>query len=262
MQDPNLQPPGYPSVSGQRVPDLNLAGVSTPQTDLSGGNFSDATPPQRLAVPPLSSSDPNGDIARLGIDPQVPYYELNLAGGALPVPRPAPVSPDAGAEGNAPTFGEPHFAVPAVKPFDLTAPGVDAIAPFAPDPQVDDLLQFARPIGLDIIAASDASLTPDMMAPDLDEYDRPDGLTIPSPLVDPALPDLQAPMLDQPVHMPDRPGDLAPDALGILRASATYRQLDDVPYHEVFMDRDGVNSARRRHFDLLMRGLEREEGQA
>jgi hypothetical protein len=264
---PPLLPPAYPAQPGKQQPDLNLAGISTPGTDLSGSNFTDATPPQRTAVPPLSTDDPQRDLHLLGIDPEESYFELNLAGGVLPVPLPASLAntavpasqtPQAGA--NAPTFGTPNYAVPALRPYDLDEPGIDAIAPLQPDPQTGDLLQFARPIGLQIHAASDAPTRPDPMAPDLDDYDRPGGLEMPGALAaDPALPDLQDPTLEQDVHMPDRPADLAPGALGVMHDDASYRQVQDTPYREVYMDAHGMNTTRRRHMDLLMRGLDEEE---
>jgi hypothetical protein len=256
-----LMPPAYPAISGTRQPDLNLAGISTPSTDLSGGNFTDATPPQRTAVPPFSTDDPQRDLHLLGIDPETPYFELNLAGDALPVPRPANLArapvPEFPAGANAPTFRTQDYAVPLLRSYDLTGPGIDAIAPLQPDPQVGDLLRYVQPLGLSIYPSGDASS--ELMLPDLDDYDRPAGLVMPGALAaDP--PDLQSPMLTQQVTMPDRPADLASDALDIMRDSATYRQLGDTPYREVFMDTSGMNTSRRRHLDLLMRGLDEEEG--
>jgi hypothetical protein len=266
---PPLLPPAYPAQPGKQQPDLNLAGISTPGTDLSGGNFTDATPPQRTTVPPFPpADDPQRDLHLLGIDPEVPYFELNLAGSALPVPRPAslaaqtavPASQSPEARASAPTFGTPNYAVPSLRPYDLAEPGIDAIAPLQPDPQTGDLLQFARPLGLHVYAASDAPLLPDPMAPDLDEYDRPAGLEMPGARsVDPALPDLQDPTLEQDVHMPDRPADLAPGALDVMHDDASYQQVGDTPYREVYMDAHGMNTTRRRHMDLLMRGLDEEE---
>jgi hypothetical protein len=260
-----VSPPAYPSAAGQLLPDLNLAGLSTPRTDLSGGNFTDSTPPQRTGLPPLSTDDPQGDLRMLGIDPGVPYFALNLAGSDLPMPRPASLAAHGGRgedspPGNAPTFGAQDYDVPPLKPFDLTGPGIDALAPLQPDPRISDLLQFARPTGLDIYAASDAPMQPDPFAPDLNDYDRPAGLAMPGPLMtDPALPDLQSPILTQQVEMPDRPADLAPGALGAMRDDASYRQLDNAPYREVYMDASGMNSTRRRHMDMLMHGLDDEE---
>lgn len=264
-----LAPPAYPSATGQQQPDLNLAGLSTPRTDLSGGNFTDSTPPQRTGLSSLSTGDPQGDLHMLGVDPDVPYFPLNLAGGDLPLPRPATLAAQGmrgedSPAGNAPTFGAPDFDapdfdVPPLKPYDLTSPGIDAPAPLQPDAHTSDLLQFARPLGLDIYSASEAPMQPDPFAPDLDDYDRPAGLAMPGPLMtDPALHDLQAPILKQ-VEMPERPADLAPGALAAMRDDETYRQLGETPYRQVYMDAAGVNSTRRRHMDLLMRGLDDEE---
>ena len=259
---PPLMPPAYPALPGTPQPELSLAGISTPSTDLSGGNFTDATPPLRTTVPPLSTDDPQGDLHLLGIDPETPYFELNLAGEALPVPRPASLADAAAPEfpggANAPTFGTQDYAVPPLRPYDLTEPGIDAMSPMQPDPPV---LQFAQPLGLSVYPASDGQMLSDPMAPGLDDYDRPAGLEISDALAgDPALPDLHTPMLTQQVMMPDRPGDLASGALDAMRDEASYRQLGDASYREVYMDASGINTTRRRHMDLLMRGLDEEEG--
>ncbi|HEV2581369.1 MAG TPA: hypothetical protein VGT44_11005, partial [Ktedonobacteraceae bacterium] len=146
---------------------------------------------------------------------------------------------------------------PLLRPYDLAGPGLDAIAPLRPDPQVGDLLRYGQPLGLRVYPAGDAA--PDPALPDLDDYDRPAGLAMPGALaVDP--PDLQSPMLAPQVTMPDRPADLSPGALDIMHDSASYRQLGDTPYREVYMDASGMNASRRRHLDLLMRGLDEEEG--
>lgn len=263
---PMLAPPAYPSAAGQAIPDLNLAGVSTPMTSLAGGNFTDSTPPQNTAVPPLSTGDVNGDINQMGIDPVVGYFELNLAGNALAVPDPArlamPAAP--GQElANAPTFSGPFPAVPATRPFDLTGPGIDAIAPFEADPATGDLLQFDRPRGVFMLVASEMPMTADPVAPDLALYDRPAGLEMPGPLmVDPALPDLQHPALDQAVEMPDRPGDLAPQALAMMRDLPAYEQLPDTHSKALWMAQQGNNSAHERRQGMLMLGLEQEEGRS
>jgi hypothetical protein len=261
-----IAPPAYPSAAGQSMPDLNLAGVSTPMTSLAGGNFTDSTPPQNTAVPPLSTDDVDGDINQMGIDPTIGYFELNLAGNALPLPNPAALAmPAAPARElvNAPTFSGPFPAVPSMRPFDLTSPGIDAIAPFEADPGTEDLLQFDRPRGVFMLAASEVPLAADPMAPDLSLYDRPAGLEMPGPLmVDPALPDLQHPELEQAVEMPDRPGDLAPDALALMRELPAYEQLPDTHSKALWMAQQGNNSAHERRLGMLMLGLEREEGRA
>lgn len=262
---PMLTPPPYPASAGQTMPDLNLAGVSTPQTSLAGGNFTDSTPPQNIAVPPLSSSDPDGDMRQLGIDPAVNYFELNLAGNALPIPDPASLArttPPVQAQGNAPTFRGPFASVPPIRAFDLTSPGIDALAPFDADPATGDLLQFDRPRGLFMLAASELPMMPDPMMPDLNLYDRPTGLEMPGPLlVDPALPDLQQPMFDQQVEMPDRPADLAPEALAMMHGLPAYEQLPADNSKALWMAQQGNNAARERHLGTLMLGLDREEGQ-
>ena len=260
---PRPIPPAYPSVAGQAMPDLNLAGVSTPQTSLAGGNFTDSTPPQNIDVPALSTDDPDGDINQLGIDPEVNYFELNLAGNALPVASPARLAmptPSAQAQGNAPTFSGPFASVPVIRAFDLASPGIDALAPFEPDPATGDLLQFDRPRGLFMLAASEFPMMPDPMMPDLSLYDRPAALDMPGPLmVDPALPDLQHPTLDQQVEMQGRPGDLAPAALAMMHDMPAYQQLPVGSAKALWMAQQGNNQARERHLGMLMLGLDQEE---
>lgn len=262
---PTLTPPAYPSTAGQLMPDLNLAGVSTPETSLAGGNFTDSTPPQNTAVPPLSTHDVDGDINQLGIDPAVNYFELNLAGNALPIPDPAKLAtptppPPAQELANAPTFSGPFASVPSIRAFDLTSPGIDAIAPFDADPATGDLLQFDRPRGLFMLAASEMPVMADPLVPDLSLYDRPAGLDMPGPLmIDPALPDLQHPTLEQPVAMPGRPTDLAPAALAMMHGLPAYEQLPATHSKALWMAQQGNNSARERHLGMLMLGLDQEE---
>ena len=260
---PVLTPPAYPSIAGQLMPDLNLAGVSTPQTSLAGGNFTDSTPPQNTAVPPFSTDDVDGDINQLGLDPAVNYFELNLAGNALPIPAPAKLAmptPPSQELANAPTFSGPFASVPSIRAFDLTSPGIDAIAPFDADPATGDLLQFDRPRGLFMLAASEMPVIADPMVPDLSLYDRPAGLDMPGPLmVDPALPDLQHPALEQPVAMPGRPADLAPETLAMMHGLPAYEQIPVAHSKALWMAQQGNNSARERHLGMLMLGLDQEE---
>jgi len=269
-QSSSLQPPAYPSVQGQTQPDLNLAGLApgAQQTDLSQrGNFADSMPPQNTAVPTLKD-DGDGDsifddLHTMGIDEKLPYFDLNLA-GEKGFPTPSDVAnPSRSDEINTPTFTAPNFSVPDVKPFDLTGPGLDHVPPFQPDPHIGDLLQFDQPEGLVTMAATDLGqniLQPDPMAPDLGDYDRPAGLDMPGIMtVDPALPDLQSPQLTQDVQMMDRPGDLAPGALDVMALSHTFQQVEQSNYPDVFYDANGANTTRRRHFELMMRGLGAEE---
>ncbi|HLX58761.1 MAG TPA: hypothetical protein VKR83_17210 [Ktedonobacteraceae bacterium] len=127
--------------------------------------------------------------------------------------------------------------IPDLKAFDLTAPGIDLTAPFAPDPLTGDLLQFDRPGGLQQFEASDVPMMPD-----------------------PALPDWQHPTLDQQVEMPDRPGDLASAALTMMHDMPTYKQLPTDNEKALWMAQQGNNQARERHLGMLMLGLDREEG--
>ena len=78
-------------------------------------------------------------------------------------------------------------------------------------------------------------------------------------MVDPDLPDLQSPQLTQDVHMSDRPGDLASDALGEMHADPSYALLPTSHYNQLFMQQGGDNQRRERHLGLMYLGLDREE---
>lgn len=259
-----LSAPPYPSVAGQVMPYLNLAGLSTPKTDLSGGNFADSTPPQNISVPPLSTPDANGDMFNLGIDPAVIYFTLNLAGNDIAIPSPAQLgSAMDGVDNsgvNAPTFGLQNYTVPDNKTFDLVGPGIDWIAPMLPDPQIPDLTTYNTPLGASVIASRSDPMAIDPIAPDLSLYDRTAGLYMPGPLmVDPLHPDLQNPQDTQDVLMPDRAGDLATGAMQIWQSDPTYQMEPASEYEHLWMAQAGNNSARERRQGMLLYGLDREE---
>ncbi len=246
--------------SADQSPDLSLA--MTP--NVASGEQETYMP---VGVAPIPREQPSlqpgtEDISMMGIVDNVPYYDLNLA-GVNPLPSPPYELQDGGSLINNPTFITPNFGVPGNKSFDFQAPGIDALPPMTPDPQVGDLLQFDQPHGLDILAASFNPLAIDPMAPDLALYDRPDGLVMLPPLmVDPALPDLQYPTTTQEVNsmLDDRPGELDDSALQIMHASPTYQQLPADTYEALWMSQLGNNSRRERHIGMLDLGLDREEG--
>ncbi len=257
-----LDEPAYPSVNGQMMPDLNLAGIAPPQAYTSTGiNLTGSTPPQRYGNDTTLVEDGDGDgimadINQMGIDEKRPYFHLNLA-GEMGVPSPAQLAaPASMGSVNGPTFDTPNFAIPDMKAYDLTGPGIDHIPEFDPDPQTGDLLKYDQPEGLIQINV----VQPDPMLPDLSLYDRPAGLYFPSSMdVDPLVPNLQSPTLTQEIEMPDRPGELADGAINILHDSPSYQQLPAERYEQLFMAQDGNNSHRERHMGMLDLGLEREE---
>ena len=214
-------------------------------------------------LPALDSfdHDPGQDIHDMGIDPDVPYFHLDLA-GEMGVPSPAELAaPASGGEVIMPTFYAPDMSTPALKAADIGADEIECLPEMAPDPQTGDLLQFAQPGGLDIITARGLSSTPDLALPDLEEYDHPAGLEMQAEQEpDPALPDLQQPQLEQDVHMTDRPGDLADDALSEMHDDASYKQLPTDNYKELYTEQRGDNQRRERHEGVRDLGLEREEG--
>ena len=177
------------------------------------------------------------DTSLMGIDPHLPFYDLNLA-GSQGIPAVSDIAHAAlPPTSNAPTFTQPATEVPALAPYDLTEPGIDLHSALSADPLLPDLLEYTHPYGLDIQPSIASDLTQ----------------------IDSLLPDLQHPDLAQQTHMTERPGDLAADALHTMNLDVTYQQLDDKNYPAVFMDASGTNTTRARHMDLLMRGLDEEE---
>ena len=196
-----------------------------------------------------------------GIDPQAPIPVLNLA-GIEGVPPPSQLVRPASNQVNMSDFGEPDFSQPAIQPYDLTEPEITYAhgSEFAPDPALPDLDEYCHPYGLDIYNQSADLFAPDPLMGDLLDYDLPNGVRVQRDPrePDPLLPDLQHSPLTQDVHMADRPGDLDPSALQQMHQSPDYQQFGSVPYNQVFMDQSSVNSTRRRHYDLLMHGLDEE----
>lgn len=249
-------------MQGQPTPELVLAQYSVADHRTAIYANSDSTGPVMGALPELDNldHDPMRDIGMMGIDPDVPYYHLDLA-GEMGVQTPAQLAAPTGiGQINAPTFYEPSMSVPALKMGDLQAPEIEHIDEFSPDPQTGDLLDFCMPGGLDIHAGPSQTMPPDPVLPDLDEYDRPAGLEIRAAMMpDPVLPDLQSPQLEQDVHMSGRPGDLAADALGEMYNSKTYQDLPTDNYKELYMEQRGMNTRRSRHMGMMDLGLDREE---
>jgi hypothetical protein len=139
--------PPYPGVQGQTMPDLGLAqyGVATPKTAIYPN--SNSTGPVKTDLPPLDDGDPYGSLNQMGIDPDVPYFDLDLA-NEFEVQTPSQLAARTGiGQVNAPTFYEPGTAVPALKPADLQAPEIEPHQPFQVDPYAGDLLDFDRPTG-------------------------------------------------------------------------------------------------------------------
>jgi hypothetical protein len=162
---------------------------------------------------------------------------------------------------NLPDFGKPDFSQPGLQSYDLTEPGINYTpsSEFAPDPLLPDLAEYHHPYGLDVYNQGPADLfTPDPLMGALLDNNLPNGLTVlrDPQEPDPLLPDLQHAQFTQEVHMTERPGDLASSALEQMHQSPICQQFGTVPYNQVFMDQSGVNSSQRRHYDLLMHGLD------
>ncbi len=251
-QERNLPAPQHPLPPGGQMPSLNLAGADG--LNVASGSSIQSMPDPGKLVPYTPVLHGNLDMA--GIDPQTPIPVLNLA-GVEGVPSPSQLVRPAPNQINRPDFGEPDFSQPKLQPYDLTEPRIDYASgsEYATDPMLPDLTEYHHPYGLDI---STDLFTPDPLVGGRLDYEQPNGVSISHDPrdPDPLLPDLRHPQLTLDVHMAERPGDLDPSALEQMHLSPIYQQLGTVPYNQVFMDQSGRNSTQRRHYDLLMRGLD------
>lgn len=255
-REESLPPPQLPLPPGGRMPSLNLAGADSLNV-ASGSSVQSMPDPGKPApyTPVLHGSPDMG-----GIDPQTPIPVLNLA-GVEGVPSPSQLVRPAPGQINRPDFGEPDFSQPDLQPYDLTEPGIDYTpnAQYDTDPMLPDLSEYRHPYGLDIQNQTREDLfAPDPLVGERFDYEQPDGVTVSRDPrePDPLFPDLHHPQLTPEVHTAERPGDLDPSALEQMHLNPAYQQLGTAPYNEVFMDQSGMNSTRRRHYDLLMRGLD------
>ena len=220
-------------------------------------------------------------LARLGLDPALPYQPLNLAGADEAVPDPAqlvgigePRGSDMAADPswlNQPTFSAPQTSAPALRAVSgLSETGIEWYGPGQPDPSLPDLTQYAHPSDMDIfddpLAApgADEPWLSDILwgtrAPDLETelgvtpLDVQDGMQ-PDALTNKLLP----PPLTPETRMTDQPGALAPDALATLHASPDYRDLPEgVTQANNYLMQPGATHRTRRE-TLQFLGLDAEE---
>ena len=197
-----------------------------------------------------SSHVDSSQLFQLGLDPDHTFYDLNLAGARGWPPDPGQVAQAENALPMLPPdYQLPDMAMPSLKPYDLTQPGITFMPEFAPDSTLPDLDTYSHPYNVDIISAQGiesapeyardmptqqeitASLAPYSVANDAllaspkasDRSHLGDGEEVPFGLgfptldvrhevtdVDPLLPDLQNPELMPEVQMP---GDERPGEL-------------------------------------------------
>lgn len=171
-----------------------------------------------------------------------------------------------------PDFGTQNYAIPPMKPYDLTGPGITYIPEFAPDPVLPDLEEYAHPYGLDLSTQGTQGMNADpLLVSDVPTSSEITGSLYPglgfSTLdvlhnvtdANPLIPDLQFPDLTPQTHMPadERPGSLDPSALDVLHATLSYQQVADSTYPEAWLNQQDMNTTRSRHLSLLNDGLER-----
>ncbi len=161
-----------------------------------------------------------------------------------------------------PDFGTQNYAIPPIKPYDLTSPSITYVPEFTADPE---LAGSTNPFGLDASTQgmdTDPQIAHDIPTPAEVANSLYPGLGFPTLDVlhtvtdaDPLLPDMQNPDLTQQRQMPvdERPGSMDPSALDAISS----QQSSDTPYPGVWMDQHGMNSTRSRHLSLLDTGLER-----
>jgi hypothetical protein len=242
-----------PIPPGGQMPDLNLAG-SDGFNVASGQSFQ--TQPD-LPRPPITWPTLSGS----------PDY------GGYDATNPSPPAPDLACCTNctdympAQTAIQPDYGCPdwqslnvALQPYDLDAGmNLNSGGEWAPDPSNPDLTDYNKPMGLDFYPQSYANLwQPDpVLDADLLSPDIPGGIPVVDhpDLPDPLLPDLQNPQMTPDVVMQNRPGDMDPNALGILTSSPDFQNVSGVSYDLSYMTQPG-SSRRSRHMDLLMDGLD------
>lgn len=262
----NVPNPAYPTPPGGLTPDLKLAQWPAQQ----GASIQPMPDPGK---PDPINYQLVGDPVMGGYEPSNPAPAApNLAGVEGWPPAVSSLVPAGGmfpgVSGHiiGPQYGRPDTSEPALQMANLAADGIsfEPRKEFDPDPVNPDLESYNKPMGLafhNVTGDVNDLLRPDPVLADLLHPDLPDGIrTVSHPLApDPLLPDLQDPQLNQAVHMLDRPGDLDPHALHVMDGDPTVQAASDVPYKQSFMDASGINTTRRRHFDLLVNGLNAEE---
>ncbi|HEU5376691.1 MAG TPA: hypothetical protein VFV38_14745 [Ktedonobacteraceae bacterium] len=150
-----------------------------------------------------------------------------------------------------PDFATPDFTQPALEQADLATPGFRLPDPATPDPP--DVIQLSLwPANLDRSAPEQ----PDPLLPDLAQAASSARLLVP---------DSEAHLVPEPRYEPEvvmaqRPGELDPSALVMLRDSPDRaQQPTGLAAPDLFTSQDGM-SRRNRHLGMLELGLEREGG--
>ncbi len=184
------------------------------------------------------SSEQQADLERLrllGLSPQQPFHDLNLAGSqGVPTPRQI-AHPRQPTSYHKPDYGKPDRHVPDLQRTDLSTPDLTIYAANASAPMLleDD---NEEPYSLDITDTLPESLF--AMQDDL-------------------LPDMQATL--EPTLMAEQPAEMAPDARALLASLPMEQLVADKSYPAVQMDQRDYNAALARHLTLLLSGLRDED---
>ena len=240
-------------------------GGALPQLDLARADGIDAASGQAFQSMPTPEK------------PEITWPELNGSPecGGYESTNPSPAAPDLACFANrvdyspasgpiAPDHAMPDFASlnKSIRPYNIDA-GMDFIpgGEFAPDPDLPDLTAYNKPMGMDFYPTSYNNLwAPDpSLDGDATNSDIPGGIAVfDHPLdPDPPVPDLQSPQIEPDVRMQpeDRPGDMAPGAMGILHGNTDYGATKGVAYDLSYMTQPG-SSNRSRRMDRLNHGLD------
>ncbi len=254
---------------------------SGPEPGSDQGPDSALPPEPGKPSPELPGPEALAALERLGLDPSVPRQPLNLAGAdeALPNPRELAQAGEPGAGDmlndpawlNKPTFSAPQANPPALQgTAGLADAGIRWFPQGEPDPALPDLTQYSHPYALDIRSDPLASPGEDdpwladilwgTRPPDLQTEAGQTALDVQDrPGQDALVAKLQPPQLEPEARMADRPGDLADDALALLRGSADYQNLPQgVSLANDYMLQPGSTHRTRREA-LQLLGLEAEE---
>lgn len=173
-------------------------------------------------------------LSLLGLSPQQPFHDLNLA-GSQGIPTPRQVAHPRQSSYSKPDYGKPDRRVPDLQRTDLSTPNLNIHAASVGDsmlPAHDD----QWPYSLDITDIQPENL-----------FNTQDDL----------LPDMQPTL--EPTLMAELPAEMAPDTQALLASLPLEQLVADKSYPTVQMDQQGYNAALARHLTLLLSGLRNED---
>ncbi len=189
------------------------------------------------------------DLLHLGEPSETERYELNLAGATGTPTSEEVLHPPTPPEIHSATFTAPDSSTPGLSKSDFGVAALDTPPGLSPDPPLPDLTAYPQPIGLAIYDADPLAPDPFLHEPLASEI-PPQLQFREDPLhPDTLLPDLAHAPLTPQQSMPQRPGDLAAEALAYAASSPS-------DYVTAFSHQLADNSSRARHMALLLTELQ------